>query len=176
MSFSDDFAELVAYAWDDVIVPGVSKLLSDILHQGVDQFIYHGEKTGRKNTLITGGSMSYKDYAASFYNRSKTSSSNKGLSDGKGFVTADIYLESRGDAEALLEYMNDMITEYGKVSVNAFYEEVSNIIAAYGEDNPTVIRPKWSDTQYGWRSLKGAKYVKQKGRYYSVMLPPAKKI
>lgn len=65
----------------------------------------------------------------------------------------DILFDTRGDAEAVLDSMNDIISQYGMVSVSDFYD-----LANVANDNYTMNR-------YGWTNIAGATAVRVRDGY-----------
>ena len=65
----------------------------------------------------------------------------------------DILFDTRGDAEAVLDAMNDIISQYGTVSVSDFYD-----LARVPNDNFTMNR-------YGWTNIGGATAVRVRDGY-----------
>ena len=61
--------------------------------------------------------------------------------------------DTRGDAEAVLDSMNDIISQYGMVSVSDFYD-----LANVANDNYTMNR-------YGWTNIAGATAVRVRDGY-----------
>ena len=72
----------------------------------------------------------------------------------------DIVLATRGDAEAVLDAMNDIINQYGTVSVSDLYD-----LTNYPNDN-------FSMNRYGWTSINGATPVRVRDGYI-LKLPKA---
>ena len=73
----------------------------------------------------------------------------------------DILFDSRGDAEAVLDTMNDIIDRYGTVSVADLYD-----LAQVPNDNFTMNR-------YGWTNISGA-YAHRVRDGYILKLPRTK--
>ncbi len=98
-------------------MPAVKKAISDIVTTGIDMILY-GE-AGRSKKNGTASKVSYRNYydqgtdrvrAGSVGNRRNTPDYD------------DILFDTRGDAEAVLDAMNDIISQYGTVSVSDFYD------------------------------------------------------
>ena len=71
----------------------------------------------------------------------------------KNPVREVILFDTRGDAEAVLDAMNDIISQYGTVSVSDFYD-----LARVPNDNFTMNR-------YGWTNIGGATAVRVRDGY-----------
>ena len=136
---AEDANNVKSYILMEVIVPAVKKAISDIFTTGIDMILY-GE-AGRSKKNGTASKVSYRNYydqgtdrvrAGSVGNRRNTPDYD------------DILFDTRGDAEAVLDAMNDIISQYGTVSVSDFYD-----LARVPNDNFTMNR-------YGWTNIGGA--------------------
>ena len=72
----------------------------------------------------------------------------------------DIVLTTRGDAEAVLDAMNDIINQYGTVSVADLY------------DLTNVPNDNFAMNRYGWINISGATTVRVRDGYI-LKLPKA---
>lgn len=152
---AEDANNVKSYIWMEVIVPAVKKAISDIVTTGIDivttgiDMILYGE-AGRSKKNGTASKVSYRNYydqgtdrvrAGSVGNRRNTPDYD------------DILFDTRGDAEAVLDAMNDIISQYGTVSVSDFYD-----LARVPNDNFTMNR-------YGWTNIGGATAVRVRDGY-----------
>ena len=145
---AEDANNVKSYILMEVIVPAVKKAISDIVTTGIDMILY-GE-AGRSKKNGTASKVSYRNYyerdadrvrAGSVGNRRNTPDYD------------DILFDTRGDAEAVLDAMNDIISQYGTVSVSDFYD-----LARVPNDNFTMNR-------YGWTNIGGATAVRVRDGY-----------
>ena len=152
---AEDANNVKSYILMEVIVPAVKKAISDIVNTGIDivntsiDMILYGE-AGRSKKNGTASKVSYRNYydqgtdrvrAGSVGNRRNTPDYD------------DILFDTRGDAEAVLDAMNDIISQYGTVSVSDFYD-----LARVPNDNFTMNR-------YGWTNIGGATAVRVRDGY-----------
>ena len=140
----------------EVLVPAVKKAISDIVTNGVDMILY-GETRQKKNSNTT--KVSYGKYYGSVGDQERRSSSYR-QSGRTGFDYDDIIFETRGDAESVLDAMNEIISQYGVVSVGDLYD-----LAAVSTDNFAV-------NKYGWTDIAGCKAVRVRDGYI-LKLPKA---
>lgn len=141
---SDDARNVKSYILMEVLIPAAKKAISDIVTNGVDMILY-GE-TGRSNRS-TSSRVSYRNY----YDRDKgrdRASENRHTR----FDFDDIYLESRRDGEEVLMKMDEMLAEYGVVSVADLYDLVG-------------ITGEYTDNRYGWTNLRSAEVVSTRDGY-----------
>ena len=110
---SEDVSNVKSYILMDVLIPAAKKAISDIVSNGIDMILY-GETRGRKSS--SGASyVSYRDYSRRD-DRRDTSRTRT------GYDYDDIILETRGEAEDVLERMNELIDMYDVVSVADLYD------------------------------------------------------
>lgn len=127
-----DIASAKSYIIEDVLIPTIKKAVSEVVRNGIDILLY-GE-AGRNNSSRTNASkVSYTNY----YNSSNSSRSNYGGSS-NNYSYDDIIFPSRGDAELVLDGLNDIIQQYGFASIADLYE-LANITTG-----------KYTDNNYGW--------------------------
>lgn len=134
----------------DVIVPAVKKVISDIVTNGIDMLLY-GEVKHNKTT--TTSKIGYN----SMYN--SQSQANAARVARSSYIYNDIILSSRGEAEEVLNQMNEIIGTYGVVSV----ADLCEIVGVTGE---------FTDNKYGWSDIRDA-YVERSKDGYMLKLPRA---
>lgn len=146
--FSEDIRSVKNYILMDVLVPSLKKAISDIVTNGIDILLY-GESGHSKNR--SGSKPSYRNYYDD-----KNSTSYRPTRSVYSFD--DIGMESKGDAEEVLDGMIDILNQYGMVSVADMYD----LVGAVGN---------YTDNKYGWTDLRNAYTERGRdGRYY-VRLP-----
>ena len=134
----------------DVIVPAVKKVISDIVTNGIDMLLY-GEVKHNKTT--TTSKIGYN----SMYN--SQNQANTARVARSSYIYNDIILSSRGEAEEVLNQMNEIIGTYGVVSV----ADLCEIVGVTGE---------FTDNKYGWSDIRDA-YVERSKDGYMLKLPRA---
>lgn len=145
---AEDANNVKSYILMEVIVPAVKKAISDIVTTGVDMILY-GE-AGRSKKNSTTSKVSYRNYYERDADRVRAGTAN---SRRNGLDYDDILFDTRGDAEAVLDAMNDIISQYGTVSVSDLYD-----LAHVPNDNFTMAR-------YGWANISGATAVRVRDGY-----------
>ncbi len=145
---AEDAHNVKSYILMEVIVPAVKKAVSDIVTTGIDMILYGESNRSKKNS--TASKVSYRN----FYERDKDRVYAGSATDRRnGFDYDDILFTTRGDAEAVLDAMNDIISQFGTVSVSDFYD-----LARVPNDNFTMNR-------YGWTNIGGATAVRVRDGY-----------
>lgn len=142
---SEDITNVKSYVFLDILVPAIKKAVSDIVRDGVDMILY-GE-SGKTKNRSNGSYVSYRDY-------SKRDSRDRFGSDRprRGYNLDDIILDSRGEAEAVLEQMDALIDTYGIVSVADLFDLVG-------------ITGEYTDNKYGWTNIRNAEAVRIRDGY-----------
>ena len=120
----------------DVLIPAAKKTIVDMVNNGISMLLY-GE-TGRVSKSSNPVSrISYRDYYDNPRQRSEPARTSR-----SAYEIEQIIFPTRGDAEATLAAMEDIIDRYDEVTLEAFYELVGK---------PKLIRH--TDCKYGWRDL-----------------------
>ena len=153
---TEDVGNVKNYIFMEVLVPAVKKAISDIVTNGVDMILY-GETRQKKNSNTT--KVSYGKYYGNSREQEQRSSSYR-QSGRTGFDYDEIIFETRGDAESVLDAMNEIISQYGVVSVGDLYD-----LADVSTDNFAV-------NKYGWTDIAGCKAVRVRDGYV-LKLPKA---
>ncbi len=151
---SEDVGNVKSYVLMDVLVPAIKKAISDIITNGIDMILY-GE-TGRTRKASSGTKVSY----GKFYDREPDRRRERLASSRGGYDYDDIVFETRGDAESVLDAMNEIISQYEVVSVGDLYD-----LAGVSTDNYAV-------NKYGWTDISGCKPVRVRDGYI-LKLPKA---
>lgn len=123
----------------EIVVPAAKKIISD----GVDMILY-GERGSRRRS--EGERRSY----ASYWYRNDTDerkSEHRARRDRSIYDFDNLLFETRGDAEMVLDALQDIIETYDTASVADLYD-----LADVEIENTTA-------SNYGWETLVGAKAV-----------------
>lgn len=148
---SEDASNVKSYIFMDVLVPAVKKAISDIVRDGIDMILY-GE-SGKREKGKSSSYVSYRDYNKRDERRDNRSARPR-------FDYDDLIFENRGEAEAVLEQMCDMIDRYGLVTVADMY------------DMADLTQP-FTSNRYGWTRLGTAEVVRAGRDGYIIKLPRA---
>jgi len=147
-----DISNVKSYILNDVIIPTAKKAFVDIITNGANMIVYDSDEA---RTRIRGTSprASYRDYYDSPSSRKGTNSSSR------RFDYNDIIFGSRGDAEAVLTQMDEIIDQYEVVSVADMYEMA-------GLEQP------YTSNKYGWTDITSAEVLRAHDGYV-IKLPRA---
>lgn len=153
---SEDAHSVGDYIFRDVIIPGIVKLVTDSIKDGVD-IIFKGasSRSSRNSGGYPGNYVSYNNFSNRNNNqRSVASNTTKAVHS-----PSDITLPSRSDAEAVLNQLKDILKAYGAVTVSDLYDSVG-------------MSHSFTDVKYGWTDLRNADVARDSDGWY-VKLPNA---
>ena len=142
---SEDISNVKNYIFMDVLVPAIKKAISDIVTSGTNMILYGGTGRGSKSSLVD--RISYTDY-------SKRSSACPvdNYRSRSGYSYDDIILESRGEAEEVLTRMDELVEQYGVVSIADLYDLVGKSC-------------EYTDNKYGWTNIRNAEPIRVRDGY-----------
>lgn len=146
---AEDARSVGSYILTDVLIPAIKKTIADMITDSVNMMFFGG--TGRRSGSGPSHYVSYSKY-----------SDRKNYTEVKartGYNHDDIVLESRGEAEDVLERMREAIDEYGTVSVGDLYDLVGKSC-------------EYTDNKYGWTNLRNAEPIRVRDGYM-LKLPKA---
>lgn len=160
--FADTFIEedkdtVVGYLLSEVLIPSFKKMVSDTIKTGIDKMLYGDAEVSRSNSPAS--KISYSKYYndKSSYSRSSSTASVANRRD--TYEYNNIVLETRGDAEAVLMGMDDIIAKYEIVSVADLYDLVG-------------IAGSYTDYKYGWTDIRSARIERVRDGYV-IRMPKA---
>lgn len=149
---SDDAKNVGSYAFMDVLVPAVKKMVVDIVTDGINM-IFYGEK-GRRSTGVD--KISYRQFSEP---RNAPRAGNL-VKPNSVYDYDQISLETRAEAEAVLAGMDDLIDRYGQATVADLYDLVG-------------VSHNFTDQAYGWYDIKEARTAPTFNGRYALRLPRA---
>ena len=154
----DDTKSVGDYILHDVLIPAMKSTLSDMVGGGIEMLLF-GERRSH-------GSSIYRDRDKSYvpYNKiSRTRDDREPIRVSRSKIDLDdIIIESRGEAEDVLDNLVELIQTYNVVSVADYYDMVG-------------IESNFTDNKYGWTNLREAT-VDRVRRGYCIKLPRPKEI
>lgn len=150
----EDVESVKSYVVMDVLIPSLKKAIDDIVSNGIHMFLY-GE-TGGPVQRTPGGRVNYNQLSSQNnsrqnYNQSYTRTN---------YHYDDVLIDNRGEAHEVLARMDELIMEYGMVSVADFYDLVG-------------VTGNYTDNKYGWYDIRSAQVVRTRDGSYMIKLPRA---
>lgn len=160
--FADTFIEedkdtVVGYLLSEVLIPSFKKMVSDTIKTGIDKMLYGDAEVSRSNSPAS--KISYSKYYNDKSSYSRSSSTAPVTNRRDTYEYNNIVLETRGDAEAVLMGMDDIISKYEIVSVADLYDLVG-------------IAGSYTDYKYGWTDIRSARIERVRDGYV-IRMPKA---
>lgn len=143
---SEDVSNVKSYIFSEVLLPAAKKLVSDIVTNGTDMLLY-GEIKNKK------GNSSKVSYSRYYDDRRDRSRDYRSPVVRNNFDYDEIIFETRGDAEAVLDAMYDILNQYKVVSVAELYDLAS------------ITTHNYTCNNYGWIDLRGSSVVRVRDGY-----------
>lgn len=148
---AEDIGNVKEYLTNEIFIPAMKNLFSDIFVGGLDMLI-NGKRRGSRSGSVV-DNISYNRY---FKDRGGEPPEPRARDR---YNPDSIVFASRGDAEKILMAMEDTINTYGIVTVADLCEY-------------TETRGAYTDHRYGWTSLRSA-YVDRVHGGYVIRFPKA---
>lgn len=145
---ADETHNIKTYLFKDVVIPTIKKTITDV----VDMILYGGSKRSSSRSIAS--RVSYRSY----YDEPRTARRDEPRTV-QGYSYDDVILETRGDAEEVLDKLNEIIDTYQIASVADLYDLVG-------------ISGNYTDNKYGWTNLSSADVVRTRDGY-QLKLPRA---
>ena len=147
---AEDVSSVKDYILMEVLLPAAKKAISDIVTNGIDMLLYGETKSKDRK----------KDSRVSYTNYYRERDYDRGTRTRvRGYDYDDIILDTRREAEEVLDRMDDLIDTYGMVSVADMYDLVG-------------ISGNYTDNKYGWTNLRNADVQRVRDGYL-LKLPKA---
>lgn len=155
----DDAQTVGEYLVQDVLVPALKNLISDAVGQGIDRFLFGGSGRGYAPSSRGRGHTGYNTmYSGSKPVRDRRDSSRELSSKARASHDfSEIILESRGDAEQIIDNLIAILEEYDVATVADLYSLAG-------------ITPSFVDNKWGWNDLRTAD-VRRVREGYLLVLP-----
>ena len=143
---SEDVDDIKSYLIFDLIIPGIKDVTFDLV-----EMILFGEKSNRKRRGSS--KVSYSGYYDRKERRSRSKSRSRDRED-KDTSTdyKDIIVEDRGDAEDIVDRMQDLIDRNGKASIADLLDLVN-------------LPSNFADVDWGWTNPRSISYRRVRDGY-----------
>ena len=156
---SEDVDSVKTYVVRDVIMPSVIDLVEDIGVGGI-RTLLRGD-SGRRDSRDRrsyGGSPSYVNYTR--YSDRRDDRSRRDEPVRRGYDQGSVVVNSRADAEAVIEQMDGIMETYGMVSGADLYDLVG-------------MTANYTDNNYGWTNIRNAEPVRLRDGGWEIKMPRA---
>lgn len=134
------------YIFRDVLIPAAKNMVTDSVQQGIERMIFPDSRP--RSHQSRGGNNGYVSYNRVGSNSGSWNNRQEQRRDVSRRARSthdfdEIILESRGEAEEVLDALYELLSKYDSASVSALYEL-------------TGISGNYTDDKWGWTSLQGA--------------------
>lgn len=140
----------------EVVIPAIQDTMIDAFQGGVERLI-RGDNRPRRSGMSSYSNVGHVNYQGMSSNRPPTSRTISRQSRTRHDF-GEIVIQSRQEAEEVIDRMFDILSRYGTVTVADLYEL-------------TGIQSGHTDTKWGWTSLRGAKAARLRTGGFLLELP-----
>ena len=141
---SEEAGNVKNYVLMDVLIPALKKAISDVVTNGIDMILYgetgHSKKSGASRVSY----RSYYDDDRRDYRRDRD---DRRSYRSAGYDFDDLVFETRGEAEMILDNMEDILDRYKVVTVADLYDLAGEV-------------GRHTDNKYGWTDIRSASVVR----------------
>lgn len=147
------------YVTMEVIVPSVKDLLAEAVHSGVDKWIHGESRPRRRATPPTYSNVGHVNYNSPRMQDAKPPSPRPLSRQSRTRQEFDeIVIQSRQDAEEVIDRLFDILSHDGLVTVADLYDL-------------TGIQSSHTDHKWGWTNMRGAKATRIRSGGFLLDLP-----
>ena len=148
---SEDMDSVKSHILSDVLVPALKDMFYDAVTSGLSMLLGgEGRSTGYRGA--SSSRESYNKYYKQKNNYATRAADTPARSRNERYSYDDIILDSRAEAEEVLDVLDEYLTDFGMVSLLELYEAVGK---------PT----NYMDSKYGWFDLKTASVARTRDGY-----------
>lgn len=156
----DDAKSVGTYVVFDVMLPAAKEMVFDMVKEGFERFLFGDSRRSRSGR--PGGNRGYTNYSQFSSGRKPETRREMSPRARANHDFDDIVLQTRTEAETVLDRMIDLMDQFDVVAV-------SDLMGLVG------ITPNYTDEKWGWYSLKGASVSRIRDGYL-LDLPPTEPI
>lgn len=141
-AFEESLESAGKYIFNDVLIPTLKDMLSEAITGATDQILYGGERPSRRREAKSSSHISYNKISSN-----KTRVHPKAARRSGSFDFTNYIVETRREADDVVDSMYALLDQYGTVTVSDF-KGLIDVTALYTDDN------------FGWTTLKGARAIR----------------
>lgn len=151
----EDAEDIKVYIVSDVIIPAIKNLIFDSLIGSVEMALF-GTASRSRRRGGNGGRSETTSYSSYYRSGSNSNRSNRDSSEPRRGGYQDIIFDERGDAEEVLDTLQDLIEEFGQATIGDFYDACG----ITPDDNFS------KNENYGWTNLNSASVKSSRDGYF----------
>lgn len=144
---AEDAQNIKSYIVDDVLIPAARKGIWDLITGTLDMLL-NGKRTTTRSGRTYADRVSYENYSKSGRDRDRDRDSRPR----NAYSYEEQVIDSRSEAEEVLERMRELLDLYGTVSVADYYELCGKVC-------------EYTDNNYGWTDLRRAEVMRYRDGY-----------
>lgn len=155
----DDARGVGTYVIFEVLIPAAKDAVSDAVSQGVERMLFGeaiSQRAGRRGSITSRARersvVNYGSFSKGAQNPREASRQRMSQQARAQHDFEEILIDTRFEADSVLEKMYEMLSKYDAVTVSDLYSLVG-------------ITSEFTDEKYGWRSLSGSRVVRVSGGY-----------
>lgn len=145
--FNEDKESIKEYLFTDVFVPAVKNTIIDLITQGIN-LIFYGE-TRKTSSSVLGSKTSYDRMF-----RPSSSQNNRRPAGRTVKDIGDIVLDNKGEADRVVELLNDLTEQYGQATVGDLFDLLGETIPG-----------DFTSRDWGWTNLQSARVIRVRDGY-----------
>lgn len=153
---ADETRGVGMYVLEEILIPAFKSMVYEAITGGTERAIF-GEVRGRAlgSSAFRGGGTNYSKISTGRVNRGLEEPRNRTISSRsrKAHNFDEIILESRVEAQEVLERLSDLVEQYGTATVADLFDLVD-------------LDTNFVDAKWGWDNLSTARSVKVRGGYF----------
>lgn len=149
---SEDISNVKKYVFGDILIPTIKNTIVDIITDSISMLIL-GESRGHRRRS-NADSVSYTKY----YDRGRSTRTDS-INTRNGYSYTEVEVDTRDEADEVLARMDEIIDQYGMVSVLDMYDLVG-------------ITGNYTDNKYGWTNIRNAEIIRGRNGYV-IKMPKA---
>lgn len=156
-----DVQDVGDYIINDVLIPTLKRTVADMVSNGIDMALFGEVRSrGRSHSNNTRGDRRpYRSFYESSGRRYDSRDSRRPAYDYESVI-----VESRGEADLVLDRMDEIIDKFDAVTITDLYDLV-------GYDGG-----RFTDSKYGWTSLRNVDIKHLRDGGYEIILPEPKQV
>ena len=144
---AEDAATIKSYLLTDVLLPALKNTIEDVVTNGI-RMLLRGDTAARK----TGNGASKIAYDRMYDRRDDGRRPSMNYRSRSVYDFDDIILETRGEAEAVIDRLCEAIDAYGQASIG----DLNDLVGRTGN---------YTDNDYGWFNLRSAEAIRTRDGY-----------
>ena len=152
-----DVKDVGEYLFGDVLIPTLKRTISDMISNGVEMALFGEVRSKRGRRDRDSRRTPYRDY----YDRDRHDDRYRRR---PAYDYESVIVETRGEAELVLDKMDEIIDKFDAVTINDLYDLV-------GYDGG-----RFTDSKYGWTSLRNVDINQLRDGGYEIVLPEPKQV